>query len=189
MNQQPHLSAPHLATQDPLAQLQDIQLPETIGLWPPAWGWWLLTLFIIVTACSVVFLWRRHRSRNAYRALALIELENINQTYNPEKKSDYLQAISVLLRRTAISGFGALFNSSIKGEDWLLWLDAQNIKGSASFCDSAGRALLIGPYQKTPEFDQAALSTLTKQWIQKHRNQWQQKPSSKTVISEAQPHV
>jgi cbb3-type cytochrome oxidase subunit 3 len=189
MNQQPNSTTPNFSAQDPLAHLQDIQLPEAIGLWPPAWGWWCLTVFMIVMLASIIFLVRRQKKRNGYRTQALTELEKINQAYRPEKKSEYLQAVSILLRRTAISGFGAEFNSSIQGDDWLVWLDAQNPKNTASFKGAAGNALAIGLYQKAPEFDQHALYSLTKQWIQKHRNQWQKKPASKTIASEVKSYA
>jgi hypothetical protein len=189
MNQPPNVPMPDLKGQDPLAQLEDIRLPEAISAWPPAWGWWLLALIVIGTVWAVVFIVRRHRLRNAYRVSALLELDHIYKAFNPEKKSDYLQAISILLRRTAISGHGDYFDASIKGETWLSWLDAQNTKKSMRFSDTAGKALLIGPYQRAPEFDQLELYTLTKHWIQHHRNQWQQKAKTKIEMNEAVSHV
>ena len=184
------------SAQDPLAQLQDIHLPEAIGFWPPAWGWWLLLVLIIVALGSIIYFLRRHKSRNAYRALALAELRTIQAQYSVEKNSEYLQAISILLRRVALSGFGATFNASLKGGDWLLWLDAQSKKASADFSEGAGRALLIGPYQKNPAFDRIALHKLVETWIQQHRNQWQKKSSvtnknvaTETKKSEATQHV
>ncbi len=168
------------SAQDPLAQLQDIHLPDAIGLWPPAWGWWLLLVVIIVALGSIIYFLRRHKSRNAYRALALAELHAIQTQYSVEKNSEYLQAISILLRRVALSGFGAEFNASLKGGDWLLWLDAQSKKASADFSEGVGRALLIGPYQKNPEFDRIALHKLGEKWIQEHRNQWQKKSNTTT---------
>ncbi len=184
------------SAQDPLAQLQDIHLPEAIGFWPPAWGWWLLLVLIIVALGNIIYFLRRHKSRNAYRALALAELRTIQAQYSVEKNSEYLQAISILLRRVALSGFGATFNASLKGGDWLLWLDAQSKKISTDFSEGAGRALLIGPYQKNPAFDRIALHKLVETWIQQHRNQWQKKSSvtnknvaTETKKSEATQHV
>lgn len=170
MNPQTPSSAP-----DPLAALQDIHLPEAIGLWPPAWGWWLLLFVVVATVASIIYFVRRNRSRNAYRALALKELATIKQQYDENKDAEYLQAISILLRRTALSGFGTTFNASIKGEEWLRWLDAQNSKPGTDFSQGVGRALLIGPYQKNPEFDRNALHKIVEKWIQYHRNQWQKK--------------
>jgi hypothetical protein len=190
MNPQTPSSAP-----DPLAQLQDIHLPEAVGLWPPAWGWWLLLVVVIAAVASIIYFVRRNRSRNAYRALALKELAKIKQQYDANKNSEYLQAVSILLRRTALSGFSKQFNASIKGEEWLRWLDAQSGKPSTDFSQGVGRALLIGPYQKNPEFDRNALHKLVESWIQQHRNQWQKKsapiPSVKngSMKSEASANV
>lgn len=174
--------------QDPLAQLQDIHLPAEIGLWPPAWGWWVLVLLIALSIYALVFFIRRKKTRNAYRELALAELNNINRKFSTDQNSEYLQALSVILRRTALSGFGAQFNASLKGKEWLEWLDNQCTKTNQQFSQGVGAALLIGPYQKSPEFDRNQLHNLSLLWIKEHRNQWQQ--SRKTaVIKEAENHV
>lgn len=162
-------------SQDPLAQLQDIHLPSAIGLWPPAWGWWLLLLVIIALAAATFFFVGRYKLRNGYRQLAVEELQNIQLRYSSGQTSEYLQAISILLRRTALSGFGSEFDTSIKGEDWLRWLDQQMVKPDFSFESEAGRVLLLGPYQKHPAIDRAQLHAMVLAWILQHRNQWQQK--------------
>ncbi len=164
--------------QDPLAQLQDIHVPAEIGIWPPAWGWWLLAILIISTISVLVFLIRRNQSRNAYRKLALAELTKCEAGIDKSQSSEYLQTISILLRRTSISGFGEHFNLSLKGEDWLQWLDAQCKDSNSQFTQGVGRVLLTGPYQKSPEFNRTELHELVAQWIKKHRNQWQRKTTS-----------
>jgi len=178
-------------TPDPLAALQDIHLPAEIGLWPPAWGWWLLLLVIIVCVALLVFFIKRNKSRNAYRALAVAELNASFKQYSDQQNSEYLQALSVILRRTALSGFGNQFNASLKGHDFLQWLDEQCTKTHQQFSQGVGAALLIGPYQKNPEFDQIELHKLSLLWIKEHRNQWQQSKKSKKSQqkSEAKHHV
>ena len=175
--------------QDPLAQLQDIHLPSAIGLWPPAWGWWILLLLVIAAIAASIFLIRRRKSRNTYRTLALQELQRIQQQFNHEQRGEYLQAISLLLRRTALSGFGEQFNSSLKGDAWLQWLDAQNPKAKQPFYSSAGKVLLLGPYQKHPEIDQNQLHNMVEAWIQQHHNQWQQSPRNNTESMEPRSDV
>ena len=168
--------------QDPLAQLQDIHLPAEIGLWPPAWGWWLLLVLTIAAIGALVFFLKRKKSRNAYRAFATKELAKINQQYSDEQNSEYLQAVSIILRRTALSGFGSLFNASLKGDEWLQWLDTQCAKTNHQFEHGVGRVLLIGPYQKSPEFNRNELHKLCGLWISEHRNQWQQSQKEKSNI-------
>ena len=167
------MPSPAAGASDPLAALQDIHLPAEIGLWPPAWGWWVLLIATIVCVCALVVFIKRKKARNAYRALAITELNNSHKLYGDERNSEYLQALSVILRRTALSGFGNRFNASLKGHDFLKWLDDQCATANQQFNHGVGTALLIGPYQKNPEFDRAALHQLSLLWIKEHRNQWQ----------------
>ncbi|RYY03024.1 MAG: DUF4381 domain-containing protein [Gammaproteobacteria bacterium] len=187
------LSPQNAAAQDPLAELQDIHLPAEIGLWPPAWGWWLLAIIIIASVSALIFFINRKKSRNAYRALALSELNNTQSKYNEEQNSEYLQAVSIILRRTALSGFGSQFNASLKGREWLEWLDDQCPKTKHQFSQGVGTALLIGPYQKSPEFNRNELQALSVLWVKEHRNQWQksrkQKNKKEEKISEVATHV
>lgn len=176
------------AAQDPLAQLHDIHVPADIGIWPPAWGWWVLLAIIIVSLYALVFFIKRKKSRNAYRALAIAELNTIQTTYSPEQNSEYLQALSVILRRTALSSFDSQFNASLKGIEWLEWLDAQCAKTKQQFSQGVGVALLAGPYQKSPEFNRDELHNLSLVWIKEHRNQWQQSQKTKNN-SEAAHHA
>jgi len=184
---------PAAGAPDPLAELQDIHLPAEIGLWPPAWGWWVLVIATIVCVSALAFFIKRKKSRNAYRALAIAELNNSHKQYGDEQNSEYLQALSVILRRTALSGFGSQFNASLKGHDFLQWLDEQCAKTNQQFNQGVGTALLIGPYQKNPEFDRAALHQLSLLWITEHRNQWQkiEKPAQISIPknNEAKHHV
>lgn len=169
------------AAQDPLAQLQDIHVPAEIGIWPPAWGWWVLLIVIIACVSALVFIIKRKKSRNAYRALAITELNTIHTKYGAEQNSEYLQALSIILRRTALSGFGTQFNASLKGSDWLEWLDEQCPKTKQQFSQGVGVALLTGPYQKSPEFDRNELHKLSLLWVNEHRNQWQQAKKAKVT--------
>lgn len=194
MTQDPSQIPPTTASaQDPLAQLQDIHLPAEIGLWPPAWGWWVLALLIIATVSALVFFIKRKISRNAYRTIAIAELNSIHKKYGSDQSSEYLQNLSIILRRTALSGFGSQFNASLKGHEWLQWLDEQCTKTNLQFSQGVGAALLIGPYQKNPEFNRDELHKLSLIWVNEHRNQWQRSSKKKSkkidATSEANHHV
>lgn len=174
--------------QDPLAQLQDIHTPPDIGLWPPAWGWWLLALVILaIVGAAAVFI-RRRRQRNLYRQQALAELRQLD-AIAPDHNGDWLQALSILLRRTAIAGCGAQFDTGLKGEAWLEWLDERCPACKSQFRQGAGTALLAGPYQKNPDCDRAALNQLAQTWIREHRNRWQKAPKKTIAQPQGGQHV
>ena len=60
---------------DALAALRDIHLPEAVALWPPAPGWWLLIVVLLISCLGIgVFL--RLRRRSLKRA-ALLELDGV----------------------------------------------------------------------------------------------------------------
>ena len=60
--------------QDPLAQLRDIHLPDPVGFWPLAPGWWILGLLILILlGVALRFLIKRYRN-NRYRKQALSKL-------------------------------------------------------------------------------------------------------------------
>lgn len=168
----PAPSPAQVGAQDPLAELQDIHTPPDIGIWPPAWGWWLVALLAISAVLAIIFFARRHRQRNHYRQEALVELQQLSRI-DPEQNGEWLQALSILLRRTAIAGCGPQFDTGLKGNAWLVWLDERCPDCDMQFSQGAGTALLAGPYQKNPECDRVALQQLAQTWIRAHRNRWQ----------------
>jgi len=62
-----------MTTANPLDQLKDIHLPEAVGFWPPALGWWLLAAVFVVILLTGILLYKRHQ-KNAYRRSAVRQL-------------------------------------------------------------------------------------------------------------------
>ena len=153
---------------NPLEQLADIHLPDPVSIWPLALGWWLL-LALIFIALTIALLLRVRHQRNAYRRLALAELE---QSYarltRHQSTSQYLQELNALLKRVALSRYGKGFNPSLKGQAWLQWLDASCSQLPGSFTQLGGQLLVEGLYQKNPQGDIAALHQLALAWVRKH---------------------
>lgn len=158
------------APADPLSQLHDILLPEAIGWWPLAPGWWALLLLLLGLVAFMLYRQRRHHRRNRYRVQALAELAIIADT--PDN-SGFLQACSLLLRRTALTAQPHRFPVDIQGAGWLAWLDHHCPEVHAGFSTGAGQVLLSGLYQRQPTVDREALQSLVATWIRHHRNQWQ----------------
>lgn len=167
------------STSSPLDQLADIHLPDGVSWWPLAPGWWIL-LALLILAIIGFFIWRHRKQQNHYRILALQELDTIYARYNESQDAaTYLQALSVLLRRTALTAYPRSFNASIKGIEWLNWLDAVCPALNEKFSGELGQNLLNNIYQKNPHIDAPGLQRISAAWITLHRNHHQKIPAAK----------
>ena len=86
---------------DPLTNLRDIHLPDPVSWWPPAPGWWLLSLLIIAAVCYLGVQTIRRYKRRLYRRQAMAELKQIEQLPCKPK----VIATFEILRRTAICAY------------------------------------------------------------------------------------
>lgn len=105
-----------------LPNIQDIELPPDIGLWPIAWGWWaLLALIIIITVISIIY-WRRNRYRFFALKCLRIYFDDYQQTQNLHI---YCQQSARLLREIAITHYGRHAVSNLNGNEWIVFLNAK----------------------------------------------------------------
>lgn len=97
-----------------LDRLHDIVVPEPIPWWPPAPGWYFVIATALFGGMFLIYLgWNRWRV-NAYRRVALQELETANS----------VDAISELLRRTALAVWPRTDVAALTGAAWPRWLEA-----------------------------------------------------------------
>lgn len=156
--------------QDPLAQLRDIHLPDAVGFWPPAPGWWLLALIVLVVAGYGLYRWLRHRKLNHYRHLALRQLAVLEgQSLSP---LETVQQLNILLKRTLIAAPEPPAAAGLSGERWLRFLDQSG--HTSAFSNGPGQLLAEAPYRDQPLGAQQAehiepLQQLVQQWIKNHR--------------------
>lgn len=149
--------------------LRDIHLPEPIGWWPLAPGWWiLLAILILLPVLIALFIkWRRHQRRQGrVKQQVEDELKRIRDSYQQHQDSlRLIQELSALLRRAAISRYPRSEVASLTGEHWLNFLDRQ--LDSTDFSQGTGRILGDAPYRPTtpsPE-DAEALLALSQRWL------------------------
>ena len=148
--------------------LRDIHLPEPIGWWPPAPGWWTL-LGLLLLLGLLIWIGRRLLRRNHLRKHALRALEQIADEYRRSRDTTLLaHELSVLLRRLALSLYPRPQVASLTGEDWLSTLDRALVTSGREpgFTRGPGRSLLEAPYNPSCQVDAEALLGLTRRWIE-----------------------
>jgi len=126
--------------------LRDLHLPEPIGWWPLAPGWWFIILLLVGVCGYVLFrAWLRWR-HNAPRRFALRELTHYESAYlehqNPVTLGKHL---SELLRRAMLAYAERDEVAGLTGESWLRWLD-QGMP-LPYFHTEGGKSLLQLPYR------------------------------------------
>lgn len=127
--------------------LRDLHLPEPVGWWPPAIGWWLLSLLVLAgLALLLVKIWRK-RQANAPRRYALRELQALEAEYLATRDPVRLgKQLSQLLRRSMLAYAARSDVAGLTGDSWLAWLD-QGLP-VPYFHTDGGKSLLQLPYRK-----------------------------------------
>lgn len=143
--------------------LKDIHLPDMVGWWPPAPGWWLILVIIPLLFWLGLRLYR-HLSRNTALKSARKLLAEIKQD-DTQDDFERLCRLSVLLRRVVISLAPRSEAASLTGPAWLEYLD-RSLPGQP-FSQGVGRQLIDAPYRnkETVAADLAALIRLCEDWL------------------------
>ena len=160
-----------MSVENPLANLKDIHLPPPVSLWPPAPGWWILAvLLILFFFISAVWIFRQHKKRKP-KTEALRILKDLQILYQSSKDEVVsLRNLSNLLRRTALTFYDNNEVASLQGSSWLEFLDKTG--KTKEFTKGAGKVLGNEVFQQKVNPDMDALFPLVKKWISssKHAN-------------------
>ena len=150
---------------DPLAQLKDIHLPEPVSWWPPAPGWWLLGICLLLAVfVGGYYLWKFIR-RGRFRREALVDLRQLREAHQDQRI--LLEEVSRLLRQVAIAKYGREEVAPLSGTGWLQFLDRTG--NTDQFSQGAGKALGTMLYQPTVAIDGEQLCGLAAAWIKRQR--------------------
>lgn len=155
-----------------LAQLADIRLPSAISWWPPAPGWWLLAVLILV---AIVFAWRAYaRARDAKLLLsfALAELERCMTTYSEHaSRGDKMAGLNLLNTTNSVLRRVALFHNpqseiaSLSGDEWVRFLRVSSVSSAPLLDEALAAGFARGRFQRELEVDPDALHTFAAAWI------------------------
>ncbi|MDO9168712.1 MAG: DUF4381 domain-containing protein [Methylobacter sp.] len=146
-----------------LLDLKDIHEPEVIAWWPPAIGWWILAVLTPLLIIFFIWLYKKLSRKTALKTARkiLIQIKHDTTRDNLQK----LCAVSVLLRRVAISVSPRAKAAGLTGRQWLEFLDT-SVKG-LPFSEGVGQLLADAPYRKTPstELEISQLIELCEDWL------------------------
>ncbi len=125
------------------AELQPLHLPPEPSWWPPAPGYWLLLIVLLLLLAGYLY-WQYRR--NAWRRIALQELARIEQLPcgSPQERLLQLQSSAHLMRRLALRVCTPSHVTSLIADDWLYALD--EIGQTNAFSEGHGRVLSSAPY-------------------------------------------
>ena len=140
------MSAPQMMAPggDPLDGLRGLHLPDAVGAWPPAPGWWALALSIVAVIGLLLFVRRVRRASLAHHALC--ELDRLGATGGDVQA--LASSVSTLLRRVAVRRFGRARVASLAGAGWQEFLSETGPQSSRRTPLSAdlGRLIAWAPY-------------------------------------------
>jgi hypothetical protein len=139
-----------------LQNLRDIAEPTPVPWWPPAVGWWILS--VVVAAFAVwlaVRAWRRWRA-NAYRRAALKKLRSATK----------LVEIAEILKRAALCAFPRTDVASLSGDAWSDWL-RQTVDQELPV--PVAETLEHGVFDGNDNRNRADVASFVASWIRHHR--------------------
>ena len=151
---------------NPLDELKDIHLPASVDWWPLAPGWWVLATLILMVLALVVLKRSRSRKHRQLTQAAIVSLDQLAQDKSLDN-TEWLKALSSLLRQIVINFHGREAGAGLVGEDWLAYLDQQG--GGQGFSQGVGQVIASQPYQQASDYDREALLRLVHQWIKRQR--------------------
>ena len=150
-----------------LAQLADIHLPADISFWPPALGWWVLALLLLIASSFATRkLYKKAEQRKACQyALAELEncLEKLDESAGQKKLLQYVNDVNTVLRRVALVKFPESNPGSLVGETWIAFI--RRTGNSSQLDDQLSAALSHGRFRKQIEVDIQALNQMARSWI------------------------
>lgn len=150
-----------------LASLRDIHMPEPIGWWPPAIGWILLGVVVILVLLGMVGYAIYYVVNSRAKRQALRVLETYQEAYLKGTNAQLTSArISELLKRVALVYYPREQVASLVGGDWVAFLN----RTSQQLDFNLVSILLIEcPYKSVGEYDVTPLFHLAKKWVKQRR--------------------
>jgi hypothetical protein len=139
-----------------LQNLKDVHLPDAIGYWPLAVGWYVVIgLCLLLIFGTTIFVIQYRRKTKAQR-LAIKRLKEIEVSYRDAMDaSATAYQLNMLLKQVSFAYFPRAAIAPLFGEPWLQFL------GEPEW----GKQLSELTYQKTATQDLSAIFPQIRKWI------------------------
>ena len=147
--------------------LRDIHLPDPIGWWPPAPGWWVVGGLLLFLVFTLIHFWRRRLAwRRSPAYIARCELSKLQSAWREHGDTHRLaREVSVWLRRVGMSMRTRQQAASLTGARWWRYLD--ELAGETVFSDGGGGRLISdAPYRASADIDAQQLMVLCERWLE-----------------------
>ena len=147
-----------------LDNLHDIIVPDAIGFFPPAPGWYILGLLFLALLFHFTLRFYARYKKSLYKREALTELAK----YQGENKEEVLHLLS-LSKRVAIVAYGREESAMLSGEPWWNYMEQHSkVNISKELRDELSKLL----YDEAYESDRAHYKTIkafVSLWIKTHK--------------------
>ena len=154
-------------------KLHDIHLPEAAGWWPPAIGWWVLTILVLLLLTWVTLkTWQWFRFYSWQKKLLNEFNHKISQPSQSSQSSQVqVTAITEALRQSALTLYPDDHVANLTGADWLGFLESHG--QNTPFSRPPGPLLTEAPYTDTVECDDLSINQLKQMamtWVKYNAN-------------------
>ena len=147
-------------------QLRDIHLPEAVSWWPPAPGWWVLSIIATTLVASLIISRLRNTKRNAFRVTALLETQEALMLWNKNNNTaDYLHTVNAVLKRVVLQNNSA---SNIANQSGINWVESLNHLSKQPLSEITMQALGVACYQTKPDVDVAHVQQQIIAWVESY---------------------
>jgi hypothetical protein len=148
--------------------IADIHIPNGVSAWPPAIGWWLLALLILLGITGMVMGYKKYRKKWGYRNAALTLLAS-----HKDNHIDNTHAVINILKRTAMTAYPEQNIRSLHGDAWITCLNQQTKE--RLFTGDIAAFLVLAQYQHTDNMhtvDHPTLYKACQRWIKTHHTHY-----------------